>query len=305
MTSFLHSAAWERLQVRAGHAPVRHDEQLYLREHTPLGDYYLGSRLAFGAKDELPQLPNKPGFLRLEPSDLPSLERIKTFGRLIPTHAIQPRQTSLVALGDNQSLLASFQQKHRYNLRLAEKKGIEVATFSQNASIEIHRFWDLLTATAGRQSFRTHGREYYQMMAEELEKDGMIHLLVATHEGDDLAAMLLITHGDTGIYLHGASSDTKKNLMAPYLMHWQAMLLAREIGCTTYDLWGTDAVYDTGAESWEPRVGAASAGVTRMKLGFGGNIVDYPGTFDLILNPFWYNAYITLRRLRGNKRAFA
>ncbi len=116
--------------------------------------------------------------------------------------------------------------------------------------------------------------------------------------------MLLITCGETATYLHGASSDLQKNMMAPHLLHWRAIEQAKTLGCRQYDLWGTHAVWNGGGH-WESEGGHPSAGVTRFKLGFNGRIVEYPGAYDLILKPFWYSAYTTLRRLRSAKRAFS
>jgi lipid II:glycine glycyltransferase (peptidoglycan interpeptide bridge formation enzyme) len=120
----------------------------------------------------------------------------------------------------------------------------------------------------------------------------------------DLAGMILILHQGTATYLHGASSPDMREKMAPCLMHWAAIRTAKEAGCTTYDLWGTDLVQDQETNEWKPQEGHPSAGTSRFKLGFNGQVVEYPGAFDLILNPFCYTLYTMFRKLRGGKRAF-
>ena len=304
MQSFLHSPAWERLQARSGHLPIRHEGQLYLRQDVPGFTYYAGYRLKFGAESTLPKV--NATFMRLEPLDEDSHQRLRTLagGRaLVPTFAVQPRQTSLVDIsGSEDHVLAAMHPKHRYNIRLAQKKGVRIERLNATG---FERFWQLMSTTAHRQDFRTHEAGYYKAMLEELDKDGEIHLLIASAEGMDLAALLLITYEGTATYLHGASSEEMRGHMAPYALHWEAICLARELSCTTYDLWGTHATQDLETGEWRPVDGHASAGVTRFKLGFGGEIVNYPGTFDLILRPFWYSLYKGIRALRGGKRAFA
>jgi len=306
MNSFLNSPAWQRFQQRVGHVPLTQDGQLYLRQEIPGFLYYTASRLELGEQSTLPELPTETCFIRLEPLDAPSLIRLQELSprNLVSTFAVQPRQTSLLNLQQSpDQILEGMSQKHRYNVRLAEKKGVKIEHFSDDATAQFDRFWKLTEATANRQDFRTHEAEYYKAMLEELRGETAAHLFFATFEDQDLASLLLITHQGTATYLHGASSDLHKNLMAPHRMQFRAMQFAQSLGATTYDFWGTDAVEtETG---WEAKSGALSAGVTRFKLGFGGTIVNYPGTFDLVLRPFWYRVYSVIRALRSRKRAFS
>ena len=289
---------------REGHAPLRHDAQLYAEYRLPFGRYYAGYRLSLGT---LPTWKSKQVFARLEPTDELSLNALRKLAGtrpLVPTLAVQPRQTSLVDIsGTPDTILSCFATKFRYNLRLAERHGVEVSIHSDDALQQLPRFQALLDQTAGRQGFRIHAVEHYRLMTEELTRDGMIRVAIAQKDGQDLAALLLIVCDGTATYLHGASSDQQRNLMAPHLLHWQAILHAKAVGCATYDLWGTHAVRQDS--QWKPVEGHPSEGVTRFKLGFGGEIVDYPGTYDLVFQPFWYSAYKTLRGLRSGKRAFS
>lgn len=89
------------------------------------------------------------------------------------------------------------------------------------------------------------------------------------------------------IYLHGASGDEHRELMAPYALQWQAIKLAYDLGIQRYDLFGISS------QKWP--------GVTRFKQGFGGDIVHYPGTFDWPLSRGRYNIYNILRQWRRRK----
>jgi lipid II:glycine glycyltransferase (peptidoglycan interpeptide bridge formation enzyme) len=198
-----------------------------------------------------------------------------------------------------------MKQKHRYNVRLAEKHGVQVEIISQNLMASFDRFWNLLASTAGRQEFRTHPRSYYEELLTALEPDAEAHLAFAHKDGEDLATLLLITYKGTATYLHGGSSESNKQLMAPFLLHAEVIKFAQAQGNVSYDLWGTDLEQNPETKEWQPKAGHPSAGTSRFKLGFGGQIIAYPGAFDLILNPFCYTLYKTLRKLRGGKRAFA
>ncbi len=310
MTSFLHSPAWQRFQETVGRAVLRQDDQLYIQRTLPFGDYFTCSRCLWGIEHGLPRFAKRPFFVRLEPIDERSCRNLLGFAeqRRLPlraTASVQPRQTSVLDITRPPAeILGRMHPKHRYNIRLAEKRGVEVRTYSDGLVERFERFWALLTSTAGRHRFRTHGRRYYRTMLRELERDKMAHLVIASAGGGDLAAMILITHQGTATYLHGASGAHLKQLMAPHLMHWRALNFAKDLGCAVYDLWGTDAVYDPGAKRWRPRAGEPSAGTTRFKLGFGGTITNYPGAYDLILRPLYYTVYARLRAWRSRRRAF-
>ncbi|MEI6477530.1 MAG: peptidoglycan bridge formation glycyltransferase FemA/FemB family protein [bacterium] len=309
--SFLHSSAWERFQETAGSRPFRHDGQLYLYRSIPKSHYYISSRCQIGADFALPEELKKGWFLRFEPEDEVSLKNLRAFAakqnlKLIPTLAVQPRQTMVLDLTKSyDDILAGMRQKHRYNVRLAEKHEVKVDIVSHDLVKAFDRFWKLLSGTAERQDFRTHHREYYEQLLAALEPENEAHLLFAHKDGQDLAAMLLITYAGTATYLHGGSSDQNRQLMAPFVLHSEAIKFAQSQGNTAYDFWGTDLEKNPETGEWQVKEGHASVGTSRFKLGFGGTVIDYPGAYDLILNPICYTLYKTVRKLRGGKRAFA
>ncbi|MFH2062539.1 MAG: peptidoglycan bridge formation glycyltransferase FemA/FemB family protein, partial [bacterium] len=188
--------------------------------------------------------------------------------------------------------------KTRYNIRLAEKRGVTVrqadpldgATYAK----DIASFQSLLAETADRDEFRTHSPDYYEQMLRSLavnKSDEMsVRLFLAEHDGQPLAGALVSGFGDMATYLHGASSSEKRELMAPHQLHWQIMLWAKQAGFRKYDFWG---VAPEGAAADHPW-----AGVTRFKLGFGGERKSYVGTWELPGHRFWYAAYRLAKRGR-------
>lgn len=220
---------------------------------------------------------------------------IDNYQPLRPASARLPEHTLVVDLSQSEeALLAAMHHKTRYNLRLAQKHGVTVRVGNEK---EWPAVWEMFAATARRDGFSLHPKEYYQKMLASLAgpidagEDCSAHLVIAEHEGDLLAGMILLRFGDTVTYLHGASADVKRNLMAPYLMHGEAMRIAKAAGCTSYDFWGIAPPEASASHSW--------GGITRFKTGFGGSRITLPGARELPLRPFWYTLYRLLNRLRG------
>jgi peptidoglycan pentaglycine glycine transferase (the first glycine) len=175
-------------------------------------------------------------------------------------------------------MLARQKQKTRYNIRLAERKGVEVRSGSVG---DLDAWYDLYRTTSQRDTFTIHGRDYYRLVLEVLQPRGMADLLLAYHEGDLLAGIIVFTFGREAQYMYGASGNEKRNLMAPYLLQWRGMLQARELGAEIYDLWGIPDRLEESEDLW---------GVYRHKRGYGGEIVRYVGAFDLVRSPLQHLA---------------
>ncbi|MFA5131434.1 MAG: peptidoglycan bridge formation glycyltransferase FemA/FemB family protein [Patescibacteria group bacterium] len=215
-------------------------------------------------------------FLRLEPQELPTglgLNHIKK------SVALQPQKTLILDLSRSvEELLKAMHPKTRYNIKLAEKKGVEIVS---GTAADFSEFWRLLTLTGERDGFRLHGAAHYQNLLNAPE---FIKLYFARHEGKNIATGLFSFWGERVTYLHGASDNEARNLMAPYLLQWEIIKEAQKEAYKYYDFYGIDEV------KWP--------GVTRFKLGFGGETREYAGTYDYILRPGIYNLYELGRKLR-------
>lgn len=184
---------------------------------------------------------------------------------------VQPSQTPVLNLSKSEEeILTEMHYKTRYNIRLAERRGIKIR---QGQPAEIEKFLNLLKQTAKRDKFRPHPDNYYC----QLIKIDIAKLYLAEYQNKVLAANIIIFFGDTVTYLHGASDNKYKSLMAPHLLQWAAIKEAKRLGYLYYDFWGINE------KKWP--------GVTRFKRGFGGKEINYPGTFDVIFDNFWYRLY--------------
>jgi peptidoglycan pentaglycine glycine transferase (the first glycine) len=208
-------------------------------------------------------------------------------------HNIQPPRTVVVNIkGAEGELLARMKQKTRYNIRLAEKKGVTVRPWD-----DIAAFQRMLLLTGGRDDFGVHSLAYYRRAYELFHPVGMCELLVAEYEGKPLAALMVFAHGQRAWYFYGASSDEERNRMPTYLLQWEAIRWARSKGCTEYDLWGVPDEDEETLEAHFAERGDGLWGVYRFKRGFGGELKRAAQAIDRVYNPLFYQFY--LWRMRG------
>lgn len=209
-------------------------------------------------------------------------------------HNIQPPRTLIVDIKDSEEeILARMKQKTRYNIRLAEKKGVTVRAWN-----DIESFHKMMLVTGERDGFGVHLREYYKRAYDLLHPKEMGELLVAEYEGKQLAGLFVARNGNRAYYLYGASTDEERNRMPTYLLQWEAMKWAKACGCEEYDLWGVpdedEAVLEANFEQRHDGLW----GVYRFKRGFGGELKRAIQAMDRVYNPLLYWAYL---RFVGNR----
>lgn len=334
MQSFLQSKSWEKFQQSVGFKTFRVDGALLIKKPLKFGKSYLyAPRITHNAQritqffDAVQELAKREKciFLRIEPQK--QLE-IKNY-ELRKVNDIQPSQTIVLDLSQSEEqLLKDMHSKTRYNIRLAEKKGVEI-----KESNDIGEFWSLMEETTGRDGFRAHSKKHYAEMLrlnchskersdeesnldpsaplrsvqDDRKKSKMsVRLYFAEYENKILAAGIFVfyphtlsndlkfedeynnkgvgVNGDTVTYLHGASTQEHKEVMAPYALHWQMIKIAKQLGYKYYDFYGINE------KKWP--------GVTRFKRGFGGKEVNYPGCYDVVFNNIWYRFYNLVRGLK-------
>jgi lipid II:glycine glycyltransferase (peptidoglycan interpeptide bridge formation enzyme) len=207
---------------------------------------------------------------------------------LISPRNIQPPRTIVVDIhGSEEEILARMKQKTRYNIRLAEKKGVTVRAWS-----DIDSFHKMMLLTGGRDGFGVHSLEYYKRAHALLHPKHMGELLVAEYGGQPLAALFVARNGNRAYYLYGASTDEERNRMPTYLLQWEAMKWAKAHGCEEYDLWGVPDEEESALEANFETRHEGLWGVYRFKRGFGGELQRAVQAMDRIYNPLLYWAYL-------------
>ncbi len=198
---------------------------------------------------------------------------------------IQFRNTALISVAqDDEALLAAMKPKWRYNIRLAERRGVQIR---RGGLDDLRAFYALYVETGGRDGFIVRPFEYYQQTWQTFLQPAdalapWAELLLAEVEGDTVAGLMLFGFGATAWYIYGASSDRQRNAMPNHLLQWEAMRRARENGCATYDLWGAPDTLDENDGMW---------GVWRFKEGFGAQFAPHIGAWDYPVSPRLYRLY--------------
>jgi lipid II:glycine glycyltransferase (peptidoglycan interpeptide bridge formation enzyme) len=239
------------------------------------------------------RLERTPLFVRL---DVP-FEDAATGGLVRAPVDIQPPSTVMIDLGQEEdALLGAMKSKTRYNVRLAGKRGVEVREGRVRApedelADDLDRWYELYRETAARDRIAIHSPAYYRALFDTAAAYPAVDLslLVAEHEGELLAGIIVLRFGVTATYLYGASSNHKRNLMAPYALQWEAMRRSRGAGAAHYDLFGVPPADDPGHPMH---------GLYRFKTGFGGRILHRAGGWDYPARRAGYALYRAAERAR-------
>ncbi|OGM56472.1 hypothetical protein A3E15_01070 [Candidatus Woesebacteria bacterium RIFCSPHIGHO2_12_FULL_42_9] len=229
-------------------------------------------------------------FIKLEPSVSENLEKLKNllseYGATKGKTLFTPTTFWIDLTKSEEELLKSFHSKTRYNIRLAQKNGVEVV--EDNSEAAFKKYLELTKETVKRQGFYAHNRRYHELMWEHLHrkpvsegKEPIARLLTARYKSQIITAWIVFVWKDFLYYPYGASTEKHKNIMANNLMMWEAIRFGKSLGLKTFDLWGREE----------------GKGFTKFKEGYGPQVVEFLGTWDLPTSPFYW-PYRILESLR-------
>lgn len=220
-------------------------------------------------------------FIQLEPNTTTKV-------KLQPSHhPLFTKYTFVLDLTKSEEeLLSAMHPKTRYNIKVAQKHGV-IITEDNSAFADYLR---LTKETTGRQGFYAHNERYHRTMWNILHKAGIAHLFVAKFNGEILSAWIVFVWGDTVYYPYGASSRKHRDVMAPTLMLWEIAKWAKKKGLKYFDLWG--------AMGPNPDVNDPWYGFHRFKQGFGPTLIEFAGSFDLVINKPLYTLYTVADTIR-------
>ncbi len=219
--------------------------------------------------------------------------QLQAIGR--QTAPIQPRRTLVIDLQpDEKMILDSFKQKTRYNIHLAERKGITV-----HESRDIAGFYEMMVTTGKRDGFGVHSQKYFQRVFDLFSQRQLCVLLEACYQSQPLAALMVFRSGKRAWYFYGASTNHERNRMPTYLLQWEAMRWAKLNGCTEYDLWGVPDFEEHELEASFQQRTDGLWGVYRFKRGFGGKLIRSVGARVRVYRPLLYEVYRIYRSRRG------
>jgi len=234
-------------------------------------------------------------FVKFEPNEKSSSETAKKISDLehgfnfVAGKPLFTKYTFQLDISKSEEeLLSKMHQKTRYNLRLAEKKGVEIVEDSSEQGFE--EYWKLMEITTRRQGFFAHGKGYHHKMWQTMTESGMGHLFKAVYEGKTLSAWMVFILNETIYYPYGASSNENRDVMASNLMMWEVIRYGKKQGCRLFDMWGSLGP--------EPDVRDPWYGFHKFKQGYGAELVEFLGSFDLVVSPVLYKIYGAAEKVR-------
>ena len=277
---------------------------------------------------KIPHTPWKIGYLpKVRPQDL-NLEKVFEIGKkenfifikldvphaphefkaqsakckVVEGRAVFAKSTILMDLTKtDEELLSGMHEKARYNLRLAQKKGVKVIIYPQETQENggfarrpleeaLGNFIKLQEETAKRQGFFIHPANYYRNCFNTLSTKKMAYLVSAEVDNETAASWILFRYGDVLYYPYGESNYELRSYMPSNLLMWEAIQLGKKLGCKVFDLWGAANNPDDEKDPWH--------GFTRFKLSFGGSHIKLPPTQDLVINKPLYNIFNLSDKIR-------
>lgn len=241
--------------------------------------------------EELSKLAKSNGiiFFRLElninPDSKVSLpkEYIQSFEEM------QPRHNWLIDLSKTEDeLLTEMKQKGRYNLKIAQKNGLEFTSESVPGRL-LDIFYDQYKKTGERHSVSYRNKRYFEELLEIFGQKDYARVCMIEKDNTPLASAMVLFYGKSALYLYGGSNEEMRQLMAPYLLHWEIVKEAKRRNLSEYNFLGIAPNEDKN-HPW--------AGITRFKKQFGGYREDIIGCYDLVFQRGLYWMFKIAERLR-------
>jgi lipid II:glycine glycyltransferase (peptidoglycan interpeptide bridge formation enzyme) len=190
-----------------------------------------------------------------------------------------------------EELLKNMHSKTRYNIRLAQKRGVTVKEYTNEKGFK--EFLKLHFETTERQNFHSHNDSYHKKAWETLQKAGIARVLIAYYKKKPLSAWMLYAFKDKLYYPYGGSSVEYKEVMANNLIAWEAIKIGKKLGLKEFDMWGALGPNADPKDPWQ--------GFHRFKQGYGGKLVEYLGTYDLVFDDTLYWSFNLIDRFTGLK----
>ncbi len=221
-------------------------------------------------------------------------------------HPLFTKYTFILDLTKSEEeLLKNMHPKTRYNIRVAQKH--EVSVVEDNSDSAFETYLKLTFETTKRQGFYAHDENYHRSMWQTLRQRSDVrsqksdkltaHLFLAKFRPPDsdlrpliLVAWIVFIFKDTIYYPYGASSTKHREVMASNLMMWEVIRWAKKMGLKKFDMWGSLGPNPDEHDPW--------FGFHRFKQGYGGKLVEFVGSYDLVIKPFWYQLYKIADKIR-------
>jgi len=229
-------------------------------------------------------------FVKFEPDVFKKDAPVYAFNHLVasPKSAFYPHSHIVDLTKSEEELLASLHPKTRYNIRLANRHGVKIEEVTTDAGFET--YLKLIFDTTQRQGFYLHSPDYHRRQWQILKKTSLPHIFLASYQAQVLAAFMVFVCQDRLFYPYGGTLDLHKEVMAPNLLMWEIIKFGKSKKLKSFDMWGS-----LGPDAQE---GDQGFGFHRFKQGYGGQLKEFVGSYDLVLNSQLYKLYNFTNLLR-------
>ena len=184
----------------------------------------------------------------------------------IPSDVLQLASTQIIDLSPTEDALWHdvYKSSRRY-ANGARKKGCYV---QERGEGDLPAFYDILVETAVRSGFIPRAIEAYADVYRAFAEDGNARILIGyLPDGTPVSSKMILTSGGRASQLYGGLTDEGGKARAGHFFEWEAIIRSKAAGATVFDMWGR-----------------STKGIAHFKQGFGGRVVEYGGTFDLVVN---------------------
>ncbi len=213
---------------------------------------------------------------------------LRNLGFIELKEASQPKYMYAVDLNDKSAdeLMADFKSNTRGHIRKAEKMGVTVRELKRE---ELNIFKEITESTSKRREFEDKPLKYYEQMYDLFVPRGEVLFLVAEADGVPMSAAMFMLYGDEVVYLFSGSDEKyMKDYNAQYELQWHMIKLAAEKKFKRYNFYGIHGLPDDNHPD----------GVYEFKKGFGGQVLEYVGTWELPVDHKFYQLKKALKKFK-------
>jgi peptidoglycan pentaglycine glycine transferase (the first glycine) len=192
--------------------------------------------------------------------------------------ALQLDSTQVIDLSKSEEELWSdvYKSSRRY-ANGARKRG---CTVRDSGESDLEVFYEILAQTAKRSGFIPRALEAYRAVYRAFAANGNARILIGSlPDGSDVSSKMILTSGGRASQLYGGLTDEGGKARSGHFFEWEAIIRSKAAGAEVFDMWGR-----------------STPGIAHFKLGFGGKVVEYGGTYDLVVNPMVRSLYVQGRR---------
>ncbi len=223
------------------------------------------------------------------PSAHDTIIRFLTTRQCVPGRPLFTKYTFQLDLTQSDERInENLSSKTRYNIRLAQKKGVQI--FENTTAEGMEQYIKILEETTARQGFYAHSPGYFRTLWKSLGESGNLRIFNAVYNETVVACWVMFIFNGVLYYPYGASSNLYREVMASNLLMWEMIQFGKAQGCHTFDMWGS---LGPDANEKDPFFG-----FHRFKKGYGPKLMEFVGTYDLVLDPIFYKVFTIVDGLR-------